>query len=109
MANSVATRKAMIQNRFRAEMGLLVDMPKQSAGNTNDGNTARRFFRNTEPTAAITGLHFDIIHRFRVILEILTTTTKSIPKSLKNTLKKQQKDTFSFIFGTACPQASIKF
>lgn len=40
---NVQRRKTIIQEKFRSEMGLLVDMPKQSCGNTNDGNTARRF------------------------------------------------------------------
>ncbi|CAH0403149.1 unnamed protein product [Chilo suppressalis] len=70
--NSVAARKATIQQKFLTEMGLLVDMPKQSAGNTNDGNTARRFFRNTEKTAEITGIEADLIHHFRVLLEALS-------------------------------------
>jgi len=35
----VSTRKNAIQDRFRDEMGLYVDMPKQGSGNTNDGNS----------------------------------------------------------------------
>lgn len=35
-------------HRFRSELGLLVDMPKQQTGDTNDSNTARKFFRNAE-------------------------------------------------------------
>ena len=52
-------------------MGLLIDMPKQISGNTNDGNTARRFFRNAEISAQITGLSLELIKRFHVILECL--------------------------------------
>uniref|UniRef100_A0A2S2PFW3 V(D)J recombination-activating protein 1 RNase H domain-containing protein n=1 Tax=Schizaphis graminum TaxID=13262 RepID=A0A2S2PFW3_SCHGA len=40
--------KKRIQDQFRMEMGLLVDIVVQGKGNTNDGNTARRFFRNPE-------------------------------------------------------------
>lgn len=65
---SVARRKKKIQDRFRNEMGLLVDMPKQKTGNTNDGNTARRFFKEAEKTSDITGINVDLIKRFRVIL-----------------------------------------
>ena len=36
-------RKKLIIERFRKEYGILVDQPKQGSGNTNDGNTARRF------------------------------------------------------------------
>lgn len=49
-------------------MGLLVDMPKQKTGNTNDGNTARRFFKDAEKTSNITGINIDLIKRFRTIL-----------------------------------------
>lgn len=46
MKDAVDRRKKYIQQQFRDRMGVLVDIPKQSAGNTNDGNTARRFFAN---------------------------------------------------------------
>lgn len=68
----VATKKATVQQRFRSEMGLLIDVPKQTAGNTNDGNTARRFFRNPLKSAEITGIDADLIYHFRIILEALS-------------------------------------
>lgn len=40
-------KKRHIQDRFRTKTGLIVDivdMPKCNFGNTNDGNTSRRFF-----------------------------------------------------------------
>lgn len=40
----VSDRKAHIQNEFRKTLGLNIDAPKQGSGNTNDGNSARRFF-----------------------------------------------------------------
>lgn len=43
----------------------------QQAENTNDGNTARRFFRNATQTADITGVNLELINRFHVILETL--------------------------------------
>ncbi|KAG5862633.1 hypothetical protein JTB14_004501 [Gonioctena quinquepunctata] len=43
--------------------------PKQGYGSTNDGNTARRFFRNSDVSASITGLDEGIIKRFHVILQ----------------------------------------
>lgn len=70
--SSVEKRKREIQKRFRNEIGLLVDLPKQSSGNTNDGNTARRFFRNTIQTAAITNVDENLIHHFRILLEALS-------------------------------------
>lgn len=53
--NKVAEKKKEVQEKFRSELGLLVDMPKQQTGNTNDGNSARKFFRNSEKSAEITG------------------------------------------------------
>lgn len=70
--NLVANRKKFMQSRFREQLGLLVDMPKQIAGNTNDGNTARKFFRNAEISAEITGLNIDLIKRFRILLEVIS-------------------------------------
>ncbi|RVE51017.1 hypothetical protein evm_004308 [Chilo suppressalis] len=42
--DSLKGRKLIIQQKFRDEMGLLVDIVKQGSGNTNDGNTARKFY-----------------------------------------------------------------
>lgn len=41
----VAENKARIQREFKDVCGLIVDQPKPGFGNTNDGNTARRFFK----------------------------------------------------------------
>lgn len=54
-------RKHQIQKDFEQRMGLIVDKPKQSFGNTNDGNTARRFFNNPHESAAITVLDLNLI------------------------------------------------
>ncbi|KAJ8873876.1 hypothetical protein PR048_024712 [Dryococelus australis] len=48
---------------------LLVEMPKQQTGNTNDRNTHRKFFKNSEKSAEITGVNVELIKRFHVILE----------------------------------------
>lgn len=64
-------RKLSIQEKFKSKMGLLIDMPKQTTGNTNDGNTARRFFRNAVESAEITGIDLELLRRFHVILECL--------------------------------------
>lgn len=39
----VAQRKKTIQEEFKRRTALIVDKPKQGSGNSNDGNTARRF------------------------------------------------------------------
>ena len=53
-------------------MHLTVDQPKQIAGNSNDGNTARAFFNNEEEVAKIIGVNVVIIKRFHVILQALS-------------------------------------
>ena len=50
----VANNKAGIQKEFRGLCGLIIDKLKLGLGNTNDGNTARRFFAMAEISAAIT-------------------------------------------------------
>lgn len=65
-------RNKIVQNRFKTELGLLIDVVKQGYGTTNDGNTAIRFFEDPEKTAAITGLDTELIRRFAVILQSIT-------------------------------------
>ena len=43
---NVKSRKEKLSTLFYKEMGLVVDRPKQGGGNSNDGNTARKFFQN---------------------------------------------------------------
>lgn len=64
--------KARIQNEFWDKLSLRVDQPKANFGSTNDGNTARIFFRKAAVSAAITGIDERLIHRFRVILSALS-------------------------------------
>ena len=65
-------KKNMVQRRFREELGLIIDKPRQVSGNTNDGNTARRFFYNTRCAAEITGVDERLIRRLYIILQALT-------------------------------------
>lgn len=69
---NVKQRSSNIQARFKEEMGLIVDKPKPGFGNTNDGNTARRFFKNPELSAEITGLDVTLIKKFAIILRTLS-------------------------------------
>lgn len=64
-------RMLKIQEEFRSKTGLLVDIVKQGAGKTNDGNTARRFFSEYKTSAQITGLNEDLIKRLFVILQVI--------------------------------------
>lgn len=68
----VLEKKQYIQTKFKTELGLIVDKPRSGGcGNSNDGNTARRFFQNWEESAKITGLNPDVVYRGKIILETL--------------------------------------
>lgn len=60
---TVAETKKEIQKKFKENMGLIVDQPKPGFGNTNDGNTARRFFQNAEKSAEITKIDVNLIKK----------------------------------------------
>ncbi|EFN78615.1 hypothetical protein EAI_09018, partial [Harpegnathos saltator] len=64
-------RKRKIQDKFK-QIGLIVSQPKQGGENTNDGNTARRFFKDAIKSAEITGVNENLIRRFGVILQTLS-------------------------------------
>lgn len=72
----VKERKANIQLRFRNETGLIVDVPKAGFGNSNDGNTSRRFFADPQKAAEITGIDYNLIFRLKIILEVLSSGFK---------------------------------
>jgi hypothetical protein len=72
----VKQRKLEIQEEFRTKIGLLVDVPKPGCGNTNDGNTSRRFFADPELAGAITGIDVNLIYRSKVILEVVSSGHK---------------------------------
>ncbi|XP_060800854.1 uncharacterized protein LOC132903670 [Amyelois transitella] len=64
----VSENKTRIQTEFRKKCGLIVDKPKPGFGNSNDGNTARRFFQNPELSAEITHIDIDLIKKMHIIL-----------------------------------------
>lgn len=47
-------------------------MPKANFGNTNDGNTSRRFFEDPQLASDITGISHELIYRLKVILETIS-------------------------------------
>jgi len=64
---SVASKKKYLQQELYQHMCLVVDFPKSGgAGNSNDGNTARRAFKRYEEFGAITEL--GLFKRFRTII-----------------------------------------
>jgi hypothetical protein len=50
----------------------LVDQPKQGGSNSNDGNTARNFFKNSSLVSQITGIDKKLIKRFSNILCVIS-------------------------------------
>ena len=79
----VKRRKKNIQDELRKKIGLVVDVPRSGgSGTSNDGNTARRFFRNSEEVAEIVGIKVDLLRRFHVILSVLSSTEEINPDSL---------------------------
>ena len=72
----VKQRKSEIQENFRNKIGLIVDVPKPGFGNTNDGNSSRRFFIDPELAAEITGIDPNLIYRLKVILETISSGHK---------------------------------
>lgn len=68
----VAETKKYIQTKFREKTGLLVDFPKPGFGNSNDGNTSRRFFSNPEISAEITKLDVELIKKMHNILIVVS-------------------------------------
>lgn len=46
--------KKRIQKKLKIHLGVVVDAPKQGSGSTNDGNTARKFFNNTDIVSPVT-------------------------------------------------------
>lgn len=65
--------KKSIQKDFAEKMGIKVDVVKQGAGTTNDGNVSRRFFGNPSLTAEITKVNQELITRMATILEVINT------------------------------------
>lgn len=67
----IQKKKEKVIRDFRTETGLLIDTPKPGGGNTNDGNTARRFFADPVTSSRLTGVDQKLIERFGVILKTL--------------------------------------
>lgn len=68
----VAENKSRIQEAFEKELGLKIDRPKPGYGNTNTGNVARRFFKNYIKSSEITGIDVNLITKFHIILQCLS-------------------------------------
>lgn len=64
----VLARKNLIQNAFKTQMNLIVDQPRSDGpGNSNDGNTARRFYQEWAKSADILQIDQELVRRLAVI------------------------------------------
>ncbi|EFN88660.1 hypothetical protein EAI_08004, partial [Harpegnathos saltator] len=68
---NVKNAKKRVSDGFKERIGLIVDKPKHGHGSSNDGNTARRFFADSETTSEIIGVDKRLIVRFSIILQAL--------------------------------------
>lgn len=64
----VLQQKKNIQQTFWNDMGIKVDKIVQGQGTSNTGNVARRFFKNAEMSAKITGVDLNLIKKLGDIL-----------------------------------------
>lgn len=66
-------RKKAIQKGIKERLGLNIDQPRQGGkGNSNDGNTARRFFDKPKVIADITGINEELINNCATLLGALS-------------------------------------
>ena len=67
-------------------MGLRVDEPLPSGGNSNDGNLARRTFRSPEKFASCTGVDVELICEVAVMLQTVSCFRRLNPEALQGVL-----------------------
>ncbi|KAK4883251.1 hypothetical protein RN001_006570 [Aquatica leii] len=81
-------RKHETRQKFKSELGLIIDKPKPGYGSSNNGNTARRFFENAAVSSEITGIDIEVIKRFRTILRAMSSRyTIDLPRFQAYTLE----------------------
>ena len=78
----VQARKSEIKNELYQKFGLKVDQPRaDGAGNSNDGNCARTFFKNYQQVSQILDVNEEIVKRIYVILCLVCCKSEvDIPK-----------------------------
>ena len=68
---TVKEREREIKIAFWEQLGLRIGEPLPSGGNSNDGNTARKFFKEWKEIADRTGLDKTLLEGFHVILSVI--------------------------------------
>ncbi|CAH0547269.1 unnamed protein product [Brassicogethes aeneus] len=96
------TRKKLIQDKFKTELGILVDQPKPGYGSTNTGNTARAFFLNEKKAAEITGVDQEIVHRFHIILQTISCGYE-VDHEIKDSAKHTNEDLLNYFVLSSDP------
>lgn len=79
---TVKKRKEEIIKQFKG-IGLIIDKVKPGFGTSNDGNTARRFFKDFHVTADITGLDETLIYRLSIILKVISSGYEIDPQKFQ--------------------------
>uniref|UniRef100_A0ABD2W5E4 Uncharacterized protein n=1 Tax=Trichogramma kaykai TaxID=54128 RepID=A0ABD2W5E4_9HYME len=79
----VKAKNKLIQERLRTALGTTVDVPTHGYGNTNDGNTARKFFSNVQIVSEITAFNVKLLNRLKVILAVISSQKKINSKKFK--------------------------
>ncbi|XP_033228130.1 uncharacterized protein LOC117179974 [Belonocnema kinseyi] len=73
-----------ICKEFKERTGLIIDQPRHGTGNSNSGNTARRFFADPDRAAEITGVNKELIVGFSQIWQMLTSSSTKVPPMFFN-------------------------
>ena len=81
----LAEEQKRIQAELRRRLGILVDVVVPGKqGTTNDGNTARTFFKESEVVAEVTGVDQGLIDALGTLLTALTCGLAIDPKPFKH-------------------------
>ena len=71
--NIFKLRKVEVRAELRKRMGHVIDKPRVGgAGTSNNGNTARRFFRQYDVSANVMNMDADLVKRLHIILATMS-------------------------------------
>lgn len=85
---NVAERKKIIQERFKDELNLIVDMPRgKGAGTSNTGNTSRRAFENIEKLSEVLEIDLKLLSQLKIIMDAVSCELPIDPAKFENHAK----------------------